>query len=246
MEQKSIPPRGAVDPHSTAPRVRLGALARRIIVTLSTGTALVWIVMWAIDEGPNPPASSTNKAPLEVRDLRSLLVRDSNGKPLWQIAADSVQVSSDSGISILRNVSRGVFFRDGNPFLTMNARLVRVSASRDLDATGGVQAKGPDGFSFQTPRAQWWNRAQRVDCPEPVKATLRGLDFTSPQLRYEWAKGQLSCPKPVEVKGEGVTLRGNRLNVKVKERLISLPGGVEMVFDPRVARPKQLSDLVPR
>lgn len=244
MESNPNIARGAVD-SSTAPRVRLGVWARRLIVALSAGTALIWIVFWALDEGPNPP-TSTNKAPLEVRDLRSLLVRDSNGKPLWQIAAASVQLAPDSGVTTLRQVSRGVLFRDGAQFLTMSARLVRVAASRDLDASGGVNANGPDGFSFQTARARWWNRAKRVDCPEAVAATLRGLQFRAPQLRYEWDKGQLSCPKPVEVKGQGVTLRGNRMNVKVKERVVKLSGGFEMVIDPRAADSKELRELVAR
>lgn len=237
--------RGALDEPSRAPRVRLGAWVKRLILGLSFGAALVWIAFWTLDEGPNPP-SSTNRAPLEVRNLRSLLVRDAQGRPLWQIAADSVQISPEGSLTTFRGVSRGVLFRNGAGFLTMNARLVRVSSTRDLDASGGVRAQGPNGFSFQTPRARWWNRAQRVDCPEPVQATLQGLHFQSPQLRYQWNTGQLSCSKPVEVKGNGVSLRGNRLNVDIGKRVVKLSGGAELVFDPRAANPKSLGAALPR
>ncbi|RYG65997.1 LPS export ABC transporter periplasmic protein LptC [bacterium] len=232
----SQPPRGvAPTPHGlgAAPRGRL----RRFAWLATCVAAGVWLWQWVSTDDQGAPVTETSVEPsLQIENLQSFLVRR-DGKPLWEISARRVAVSADRQSTQASKVEKGTLFRDGKPFINLSANNVFLSnVTNDLEATGGVKASGPNGFSFETTKAFWKSRTQIVDCPKPVTANLKGLIFETKNLRYNWEKGVLTCPDPVEVRAPGAVLRGKNMEVSLKTRQVKLSGGVEMVFNPNSAK----------
>lgn len=211
-------------------------LRRFVVLAVSVG-ASVWLWNWlSVDETGAPITQQSGEPSMEIENLKSLLVR-SHGQPLWQLSAQRVVVATDGSSTTATGIGKGIYFRNGQPFLKLAAPLVRLSSStNDLQASGGVTASGPNDFSFRTSRALWRSQKKIVDCPTPVVAQLKGLQFQTPRLSYDWDKGLLKCPQPVEVVGRGVVLRGQRLEATLKTRQIKLLGGAELIFDPTVAK----------
>lgn len=224
-------PRGAASlfQPEAAPRARLGRLA---LLALLVGVG-AWGWQWlSTDEGGQPLAPSDEPS-LIIQNLNPLQVRGSDGLPLWEISARRVTVAPDNSATLAAGVDRGVLFRDGKPLLRLSAPLVRLSnPSSDLEASGGVSATGPDGFSFHTARASWLNDLKQVRCPQGVTAWLRGLCFQTPQLVYEWNRGVLTCAQRVEVRGQGFVIRGAKLEATLKTRQIKQSGGIEIIVAP--------------
>ncbi|PQV65328.1 Lipopolysaccharide-assembly, LptC-related [Abditibacterium utsteinense] len=213
-----------------APRARL----KRFLLLAAGLGAGAWLWGWlSVDESGQPVAQSSDEPSLEIEGLQSLMVRR-DGLPFWEFSARRVTTDSSGTSTLATGGGHAQLFRQGQPFLKVSAPRVRFSnLSSNLEASGGVSALGPDGFSFQTARALWRNAEKTVDCPQAVTARLRGLYFQTPRLSYLWDKGVLRCPQSVEVRGQGVVLRGKKLEAILKPRIVKLSEGVEMVFDPR-------------
>lgn len=226
------------DPKS-ASRARLWfnrSLALRLIGAGALIFAGWWVINWANTDAPDAPVTSGDQPTIRIENLRSFVVRE-GGKRLWQLAAREIIVAPDKSYTEARNVSRGTFFRDDREFLHLSAQKVRLwNQTNNLEASGGVKVSGPDQFSFQTPKANWDAAQKRVSCPENVKASLRGLDFSAPALLYEWEKGDLICPKTAQIVGNGFVLRAPNARASTKTRIVTLGGGAELIFDPKTVK----------
>lgn len=193
-----------------------------------------WIIEWANTDAPDAPVTSGSAPTIRIQNLRSFVVRK-DGEKLWQLAAREILVAPDKSYTDARNVSRGVLFRDDQPFLHLSAQKVRLwNQSNDLEASGSVQVSGPQKFSFQTQSARWNNAQKRIVCPQPVRASLRDLDFQTARLAYDWEKGDLTCPQSVQISGDGVFLKAPNAKASTKTRVVTLGGGAELVFDPKI------------
>ncbi len=251
MKPGSVSPRGAVEIVSAAPRVRsIRAFTRtkffKVLTALAALCGVVAIARWAgKDESVPKEEGGAPASPIQIKQLKSLIVRK-EGKKYWEIAASQVSLSPGSNMTVANNVSKGILYRDGKPLLSMRSPSVRFSnRTNNLAAIGGVQVKGPNGFTFSTPQALWINRTKTIECPQPVKVTLRGMKVSAPQLFYNWNSGVLQCPQPVEVQAKGATLRAKRFEANLHTRVLELKGGAEFHFSPQEANPDQLRGLLP-
>ena len=221
------------------PLFRRGAL---VLAIFGAGAGLWWVLQDT--EAPAVP-NAIAALLLNLRNLRSFIVRK-NGVPLREIAARHVTLAADGSSTVATGVEKGILFRDGKPFLRLAAPRVRLdSPSNDLGADGGVRASGPDGFSVETARMRWHHLARQLECPSPVKAWVRDLVFQTARLGYDTTSGVFKCPEKVQVSAPGVSLSSARLAVHVKTRVVKLQGGVELVIDPRVARPPVAGSQTP-
>lgn len=215
----------------------LGRLA--LLGVAAWGTFNLW--NWVTTESVEEQRAGDTSSPLKVQGLNSFVVRKDN-KKYWEVAADSAQVVDHGDAWLALGVSRAVLFRDDKSWITMSAPRVRLSnLSKNLDAVGGVKASGPEGFSFETPQARWLSAKKLVEVPGAVRAKLREMEFSAPNLTYQWEKGELESPGPVEVRVPGGVLRGSKLRANVNTSQVKLSGGTELIFVPGVAKLPQKS-----
>ncbi len=246
MTSPRQPSRSVLESVSRALRPFLrSAFGRLALLALAAwGGAALW--NWVTTESVEEKRAGDSSSPLKIQALDSLVVRGKDGKKHWEVAADSAQVVDNGDAWLALGVSRGVLFRDGKPWITMRAPRVRYSnLSKNLDAVGGVTAQGPEGFSFATPQARWLDAKKLVEIPGAVRAKLREMEFSAPNLTYQWEKGELQSPGPVEVRVPGGVLRGSQLHANVNTSEVKLSGGTELIFVPGVAKLPQKSPQTP-
>lgn len=226
-------PRGAAPlpkGKGTAPRARW----KRAFGSGAALLALFGLWNWlSVDETGQPVTQTSDEPQAEIEGLKSFLVRRSNGQAMWEFSARRITIAADGTSTLLSGINRAFLYRNGQPLVQMSAPRVRFSnLSNNLEALGGVNASGPDEFSFHTARALWINSAQIVRCPNPATAWLRDFYFQTPNLSYQWEQGVLTCPQSVEVRTEGAVFRGKNLRATLKTRQIELSGGVQLIFAP--------------
>ena len=216
------------------------ALGRLVVLGVATwGAVNLW--NWVTTESVEEQRAGDTSSPLKISGLNAFVVFK-GGKKYWEVAADSAQVVDNGDAWLALGVSRATLFREDKPWITMSAPRVRLSnLSKNLDAVGGVKASGPQGFIFETPQARWLSAKKLVEVPGAVRARLREMEFSGPNLTYQWEKGELQSPGPVEVRVPGGVLRGSKLRANVNTNQVQLSGGTELIFVPGVAKLPQKS-----
>ena len=211
------------------------ALGRVALLALAAwGTHALW--NWVTTESVEEQRAGDTSSPIKVEGLKSFLVRRDDGQKQWEVAADSASVVDNGDAWLARNVSKAVLFRDDKSWITMSAPRVRYSnLSKNLDAVGGVTARGPENFSFQTPQARWLEAKKLVEIPGKVSARLREMEFAAPNLFYQWERGELESAGPLEVRVQGGVLRGAQMTTNINTRQVNFGRDVELVFVPGVA-----------
>ncbi len=233
--------RSALEPVSRALRLFLQSALGRLVTLALLGWGAFHLWNWVTTESVEEQRAGDTSSPIKIEGLKSFAVRKDD-KKYWEVAADSAQVVDSGDAWLALGVSRAVLFRDEQPWITMSAPRVRLSnLSKNLDAVGGVKASGPESFAFETPQARWLAAKKLVEIPGAVRASLREMQFSAPNLTYQWEKGQLESPGPVEVRVPGGVLRGSKLRANVNTNHVQLSGGTELIFVPGVAKLPQKS-----
>jgi len=193
---------------------------------------VVFLMWWLWQDDTISKRGAVSDAPaVEVQGAKITIKEE--GRKVWEFEAERIVVSANRAYVTAFNVRRGVYFRNGQPYLHLQARLVRLNqTTRDLIATGTVRASGPEGFSVHTERASWKHRTRVLRCPLVVRATLRGLTFHTNDLSYDARVGRLNCPRAVQVNSQHAQLRGAGAVADVKPQRIEFQNGVEIVIRP--------------
>ena len=210
-------------------------LAKLRRIATVTGLLVTVVVfgwwLWSDEEDPDRTAAPDVPA-FEVEGAQSIIVRE-QGRKVWEFSAERIVLSADKTYATATNVRRGVFYRDGKPYLHLRATSVRLNQqTRDLVASGAVHVSGADEFSVRTERAVWNHRLRRLQCPVAVRATLRGLTFQTSELSYDAKRGQITCPRPVQIDSKHARLRGSGAVADVRRQRVEFPEGAEIVIRP--------------
>ncbi len=239
MTHLNPPSRGALEPVSRALRVFLRSIFGRLLVLALAAWGAFNLWNWVTAESVAEMQAADTSSSIKVEGLKSFVVRK-DGQKHWKVVADSAQLVDNNDAWLAKGVSNATLFRDEQPWIVMRAPRVRYSnLSRNLDAVGGVTARGPERFSFSTPQARWLEQKKLVEIPGAVRARLRDMEFSAPNLTYQWEKGLLSCPDRVEVRVEGGVLRGARFTTDINTRVVKMGRDVELIFVPGVAKAPQ-------
>lgn len=205
--------------------IRLAFIAASLPAAIAVGR-------WLREDEANEPLTNNGLRPsLEAIGAQSIIVRE-NGRKVWEFSADRITISPDKRFATATNMKRGVLFRNGKPFLTVSAATVQLNQeTHNWQATGKLQASGPDGFSIVTSRATWSHRRERLSCPDAVRAKLRGMEIETRGVFYEAKTGQLKCPASVEVRSAQATIQeGRDVVADARSRRVEFRSGVHITI----------------
>lgn len=188
---------------------------------------------WLSDNDTLSKAPATAQPSVVAEGAQRIVVRDTAGRKAWEFAARRIVVSPDKVYCTATDVSRAVVYRDGRPFLKLKAQQVRLNQqTRDLEATGTVDASGPDGLTVRTQHATWAHETQRLTCPGDVRATLRGMTITTKAALYDVRAGKLHCPQAIHVTAHHAHFEATNVVADTKTSKITFNQGVHLAIAP--------------
>ena len=118
----------------------------------------------AATERPHPPASPTpgRLPPVRVEGTAIITV-DPQGRPQWDIRADTVAVHDDAR-TVAMTAVEGTFFEAGEPSVSFVApRGAFYIASRNVTLEGGAHARAAGGRALSADTVTWILKARQIE-----------------------------------------------------------------------------------
>ncbi|HEY8530649.1 MAG TPA: LPS export ABC transporter periplasmic protein LptC [Limnochorda sp.] len=211
------------------PRVSPGA-ARRGWLLLGVGLAFgAVLVLWLWGTGGPRPAEPAEPAREPVPPRLEGVTVDGffDGARQWTLEVGAL---AEEGERVdLEQVRRGLFYREGNPWLTLQAARGRwMPSTNGLELEGQVAIELLSGGRLETERVAWHGAAGRLEATSQVVATLDGNRLTAGSMRAEAATGIVHLAGGVELeRPDGQRLRADGARWIDGERRLELVGRID-------------------
>ncbi len=114
-------------------------------------------------ETPPPPQAQQAQADPanNVTFSGSSIVEQENGKKLWEITAETVQVNPGSNKAQLINFKGTLYRKDGSKIDLVGRQAEFDTKTRDIDLIGDFKATASDGAVFTGAKGRWTNKDRR-------------------------------------------------------------------------------------
>ena len=90
------------------------------------------------------------------------LVQEKNGKKIWELTAEKIEVDTQSKNVQLKSV-KGIFYQDNGGKLELTAPLAAMdNETKDVILQGRVEAIGEEGTSFSAQEIKWLDKEQKI------------------------------------------------------------------------------------
>jgi LPS export ABC transporter protein LptC len=116
------------------------------------------------DEPLPPPSNKTSAVdPAGFLSFQgSTYVENKDGKPSWEITADTIEVDPDTKLIYLKGI-KATFYQDKGGKLETTAPLATMDGTtKDITMSGDVRATSTDGAVFTAQEAKWLAKDRRI------------------------------------------------------------------------------------
>ncbi len=184
---------------------------------------------------PKPPA-----APQVIAEDVELKIR-SQGKLLWQLTIEKGRVPTDGSTIWVTGLKRGVYFRDGKPYLTVTAGQLQYNpTSENIVVSGDINLRSEDGLSLSTSQMRWHKDLRRIICPGAVRMKVKDTSITTQKVFLYPDEKKLVCPQAVNVTSPNAQLRSDKLAANLQTEEFEMSGNVSGTFRiKRTTAPKE-------
>lgn len=146
---------------------------------------------------PSPPAAEpaprqpdAAEAPFLKIEGTRLSGTDPEGRRVWDLRAETLSVDRGQQRIVMTAVT-GQFYQDGRSQLTFTAPRARFAiASRDVELSGGVVARTPDGRTLRAATVHYSGGQRTLTATGDVVLTQTGLSIRADALRTDPALEQ--------------------------------------------------------
>lgn len=149
------------------------------ITLLLAGGIYYWL---SAPPASQEPAAETGSELNQLSYSGSSIVEEHDGKRLWELAAETIEVDPETKNVTLKNL-RGIFYqKDGGKIVLTAKQGWMDGKTRDIRIETEVQAVADDGATFTAPRVDWLAAEQRYHGSGGVKVTRNDTVLTGDQL----------------------------------------------------------------
>lgn len=167
---------------------------RKIVLYALIGVFLTGCLYYFFRSESTPPDAALTETPRkqEVLFEKTSMVEEHDGKRLWELSAELINIDATAKKATLTNV-KGVFYRDDGSSVTMIAQKgVADTASKEVVLAGEVTAvSSNDGASFSAPQVRWAGELRWFFAEGGVKFVKDGSIMTGDQLDSDVAMEQV-------------------------------------------------------
>ncbi len=151
-------------------------------------------------QGASQPAPPRSDRFMQIEGT-TLSAADPAGRRLWELRARSLEVDSAKQRVVLTAMSGQFYARGGAAQLAFSApRAVFQMQSRDVDMSGGVVGRAPDGRVLRASRVRWNAARRSIEARGHVVLTQRGVAIQSDALVADAALDQVRLSGNVVVR----------------------------------------------
>jgi LPS export ABC transporter protein LptC len=178
-----------------------------IVVVCAVIVLLGVLVYFNKDEGVTPPpeAVAEKSTPANVVFEGSSLVERKDGKKLWELSAETINVDS---------ATKNVYFNNFNgTFYDANGRELKLTAqeaffdstTKDLVMQGEIKATSSDGAVFTAPKARWMGKEGRIYASGGITLTQGDTVITGDEIESD------SSLAKVKIQGNAHAIKGGEI-----------------------------------
>jgi len=110
------------------------------------------------------------------------ITEEKDGKRLWELGAESIEVDTTTKNAILHNID-GTFYQEKGGSIHIKAPMATVdNATKEIVMTGKVQAVASDGATFTAQEAHWLGQAQQFSGSGDVIVTKEDTIMTGDRV----------------------------------------------------------------
>ncbi len=124
---------------------------------------------------PQPPASPAVESPFLTVEGSQLAGVDDAGRKQWELRARTLQIDKQKDTVTLTEVSGQLYQAGASALLFAAPRAVFFVGSRDVELSGGVVGRTPEGRMLTAPRVRWDARRQQFTASGGVTVTQPGM-----------------------------------------------------------------------
>lgn len=197
------------------------------LVGAGLGLAAVAVLLWwfLTPAAPQPAELAADPPPprLEGVTVDGFL----DGERQWTLEVAALAEGSDT--VDLERVERGLFYREGGPWLTLRAARGRwIPATNGLELEGQVEIELLSGGRLETERVEWHGEAGRLEATSEVRASLDGDRLKAGRMTADASTGVLHLAGGVEVeRPDGQRLMAGGARWFDGERRLELVGQID-------------------
>lgn len=178
---------------------------RTILIVSVVGLLLTGCLYYFLrEETTAPEAARTQNVPKqEVLFEKTAMIEEKDGKRLWEISAEAINVDATAKKVYLTNV-KGAFYRDDGSSVNIIARKgVADTAKKEILLEGEVTAvSSTDGASFAAPTMRWEGNIRWFFADGGVKYTRDDSVMTGEKLDSDVEMEQ------IKIRGNAKMVRG--------------------------------------
>ena len=140
---------------------------------------IIWTFFYLKDVHPLGSRGTKLKkdhlAGVAIRFKDAKLVGRSQGKKVWALEADTIDISKDRRLATFRGVTKGSLLQDGKKVASISAsETVYNTYTRNLMTPGYAELKLEDGPSFRVRKIYWNSEKSKLLCEGGIDAVLDG------------------------------------------------------------------------
>lgn len=150
-----------------------------------------------------PTAQEEAKAKPAMTFSGNQIVEEENGRLLWEIHAEVIEIDPDTNNVHLQKVE-GTFYSASGTVLKLSGNEGAIdSQSKDITLTGNVQGTSSDGGTFAAPQAQWQEQSQKFFASGGVKVTKPDTVLTGDNLTGDMALSTVEVSGHAHIMSKG-------------------------------------------
>lgn len=154
------------------------------------------------EEPANPPQAAQEAGDNKPVFLGNSIVEEDNGKRLWELKADRIEVDPKTKMAKLINL-RGIFYKEDGSHIEITAPEAIVDANtKDITMTGSVKAVASDGSTFIAREARWEGKRRYLYGSGGVTLTKDDTVITGDQIESD------ANMEKVKVQGNARVVKG--------------------------------------
>jgi LPS export ABC transporter protein LptC len=160
-----------------------------LFIIAALGLAIPLGLLFSCSHPPTPETTDLPDIELEENEVTRY---SEDGRPIWLLYARKVEYFEELQQTRAENVAVRFLDREGADALIVQAdRLIFYHRSGDLQFSGNLQARDPEGLQFSTEEAHWDEETRVLRSSSAVRVEREDLLLTGQGFAYRPDEGTL-------------------------------------------------------